>query len=399
MSRADFIVNTIIPNMLESKALGDREYISYQFDPTKKIEDLVMSDIIFLILNLKIDGKLADKKVIVKFQPQNTAIRIMMNADLQYYNEIYFYKVIYPMLNRTGKCNMCPIYCSASYDDEAEKYLMIEDVGDSGYRMADGDMFLDLQHATLAMEKLGRYHALSYEAKKEHKEEFYGVVNKIKEAYWVENTEDLFYNNAKTMLERSMAGVAEKYKPRVQKLFEKIKGKNAFFKESLKAVEPMAVICHGDFVRNNLMFRYRDGKADNVKFIDFATVRYSSPMVDVSNLLFVSVSTEVRSSHLDELLQVYHKALTSACPGVSVPSLKDIKAEFQRVCFYGALVSIFYLPLLSSRITGECPFDQVKFANAETIAARNDLIRKVGGEEATRIIADIANDCLEKHYF
>lgn len=105
--------------------------------------------------------------------------------------------------------------------------------------------------------------------------------------------------------------------------------------------KPGSVIVHGDFCRNNMLFKY-DGEdqAVGVCFFDlqnsrqvgtrfgterFASCilvrcfecfpslrfRYGSPAVDLSFFIFLNTSAELRATHWDELLGTYFESLES----------------------------------------------------------------------------------------
>lgn len=75
--------------------------------------------------------------------------------------------------------------------------------------------------------------------------------------------------------------------------------------------EPLAIICHGDFLRNNIAFKYdaKTGLATDAMFFDFQTVCYVSPMLDFGMFMANSTAFDMRRKHFDEIFQVYHDAV------------------------------------------------------------------------------------------
>lgn len=72
----------------------------------------------------------------------------------------------------------------------------------------------------------------------------------------------------------------------------------------------IAVLCHGDFNRNNLMFKYSDNnKVKSLKIIDFQTIRYASPATDLSLFLSMNVNYQLLEQNFDKYFKIYHNAI------------------------------------------------------------------------------------------
>lgn len=78
----------------------------------------------------------------------------------------------------------------------------------------------------------------------------------------------------------------------------------------IRPIEPFAIICHGDYLRNNVAFRYdADGKAVDAMMFDFQTLLYGSPMIDLVTFTANSTGWEVRDKHFSEIFRAYHEYL------------------------------------------------------------------------------------------
>ena len=71
------------------------------------------------------------------------------------------------------------------------------------------------------------------------------------------------------------------------------------FVDLMQPEEPLAVLCHGDFCRNNILFRYDSGKTCDAVFFDFQQVKYASPAIDLSVFMYLNTSSELRNQHWD----------------------------------------------------------------------------------------------------
>lgn len=110
--------------------------------------------------------------------------------------------------------------------------------------------------------------------------------------------------------------------------------------------EPWSTIIHTDFWVNNIMFhRHKDGRVDDVKFVDFQNYMFLSPLRDLIFYLFSSTNDEVQDNHIEELIDLYHETLLAVLEHMGcdtrpfarnefdakLPS--DVRLEFMHLCF------------------------------------------------------------------
>jgi hypothetical protein len=159
--------------------------------------------------------------------------------------------------------------------------------------------------------------------------------------------------------------------------------------------EPLAVLCHGDFCRNNILFRYYSGKPCDAILFDFQMVKYASPVIDLSLFMYMNTSSELRTKHWDDLFGEYHATLTGTLAhilGCSVEDLlpdygfEDFQKEFVEHGFYGYMICSFFL--------GQMMVDRKDRPDRATLFEKGlDEMGSVyigyGGESASRCLADI----------
>lgn len=148
------------------------------------------------------------------------------------------------------------------------------------------------------------------------------------------------------------------------------------FKKQFQAREPLAIVIHGDYLRNNIAYKFNvsdtvDSGNDfiyinyilkgtdepvDVMMYDFQTMRYASPMLDLSLLLNVSASHEVRSN-FDQIFNFYYETLVkSFCDKMGssdIPSYlsSDALLKDYAFCFPNSiLIAASFLPLLYTPI-------------------------------------------------
>lgn len=90
-------------------------------------------------------------------------------------------------------------------------------------------------------------------------------------------------------------------------------------------------ICHGNFTRNNLLFRYKNGRPSDVKVIDWGTMRHCSPSIDFGHILLQNLPddnlTKVEA-FCRNILRIYLDAVKDEYPEVNREFLeRDIIAK------------------------------------------------------------------------
>uniref|UniRef100_A0A1B6DWE1 CHK kinase-like domain-containing protein n=1 Tax=Clastoptera arizonana TaxID=38151 RepID=A0A1B6DWE1_9HEMI len=401
MSRIVEIERTIFQDLMKKKWFGeDFEFISYEVDPLRKLEQLKNSDMIFVSFNLKNDNNVVKKHIFVKFEPKDEDIKRVVFMGNQFYNEIYCYESILPFLMKEEDVfTNFPKFYSGSNNPNS-RFVVLEDISEFGYKMTNDFMSMDLDHVKLTLTQLGKFHAMSYAAKLKHPKEFFTkVTNTLMECNWVNGKDGVCHIQVlvKSTFERTVESLRNKYPDEIKQFFDLI-NKKEFFLDLVKPEEPISVVCHGDFVSNNMMYRYsEDGNPEGVKFIDLGMVRYSSPIIDISLYLWFNLSIENRSLHWEELLQVYHNSLSTTFDNIRVPSFVEIKREFCRKCVYGLIHTLYSIPIRST-ITGENDYDFLKFIKAESPDKLQDLMNTVGGKKGTDLLTELMADFFENWY-
>lgn len=221
------------------------------------------------------------------------------------------------------------------------KTLILEDLKDKGFVMADRLKQLDFEHCSVCMKILAQLHAASVAVIKK-KPELIATVGKepvydkqntaMKEKYkemW-KNVPSMFINAVKTWegfddFEEKSGHVWETILDEIYDVFEPRK-------------DLLNVINHGDLWLNNMMFKYdRDGNIVDFRLVDFQVCRYASPVPDLLYFLFSSANQEVREKRMDEVLAVYLETLNSTLESLDCEerlTKEQLDAEVKRCQCY-----------------------------------------------------------------
>nr|XP_034178777.1 uncharacterized protein LOC117603563 [Osmia lignaria]XP_034178778.1 uncharacterized protein LOC117603563 [Osmia lignaria] len=229
--------------------------------------------------------------------------------------------------------------------------LILEDLSVLGFRMANRQLGLDMDHALMALRGIARFHAASValcEKEPKYKEQYRkGMIS-------IEYPEEMHTYIPSTL--KAMADEVEKWPELGKPYADKIR---AFAPNSYrKGAEALArkdnefnVINHGDCWVNNMLYRYDDnGKPIQHIFVDFQLCLYSSPAVDLHYFMATSLSEEVYKHRRGLLLEEYLKALTSVMKKLGCKTSPPTKDELQRILnereMYELIASVLILPII-----------------------------------------------------
>lgn len=321
--------------------------------------------------------------VMVKAVPSNAILRSLQNSEDQFFNESKMFSEIVPLLlqtcaksscgdrhsyNLSAVCDLFPKCYYVSPDPE-NGMIILQDLRTLGYKIGgDKTMVMDYDHIVLALEGLARFHALSYVMKKNDFGRYeQRVVTQIRDArrfvrkQAVSNSITVGYSEFlrhTTMLAldkfiEMKLDVGGLYTDKIIRMREKIEDCSALLRELLAPEEPLAVLCHGDFNRNNMLFRYDSGgKPAEVKFLDFQNPFYASPAIDLSFFLFVNASPDLLGNCWDGLFSTYHHTLLDAlseflnCPQEDLLPEFGIEAfrnQFSKYSLYGFMLATSFI--------------------------------------------------------
>ncbi|CAB0021071.1 unnamed protein product, partial [Nesidiocoris tenuis] len=274
------------------------------------------SQIYFFRVVLEDEQSVKNVPVVVKVQIENIEDIAKENGEpyRQFLNEVNMYKTVLPELLSDQRSYPKMFLAEASGGTDITKdILVLEDLRERGYKIAD-DLFLDFDHMSLAMRRLGEFHGSSYRLKIDNPE-LMRVWRKtlLESKKQLDDSEKAFFDSAVARGFGKFLGAGKKNSG-CRIAFEKLIGipTEERLKVFCRAEEPFASIVHGDFNKNNILFKYdHRGKTEDVLFFDFATSIYSDPSIDLSFILYMNTSAAERDAHWEEYLSIYWAGLTS----------------------------------------------------------------------------------------
>lgn len=174
MLRTEYLRDVVFPRAAAAGAFGlDACYETFRVDVDSETADHFASDIVFGTVTVRAGDVVNDHPVVVKFKNADRLLSAMMNMHEKFRNEHAFYAKLLPALARRARdpnaaLALFPrfVYSDAGpVDDAAEQVIVVTNASPDGYRPPDSRLFLNTDHALLALRKLGALHGLSYAAK------------------------------------------------------------------------------------------------------------------------------------------------------------------------------------------------------------------------------------------
>ncbi|KAH8372368.1 hypothetical protein KR093_011227 [Drosophila rubida] len=403
-----WLTTVILPDILQNGRLLDNydESLAQTFK-VKSIEiNIIGPEEAYMLtlcyratINFDYNGEELQRKLIVKKTPQITGeLYDSLQFDDLFNNEICFYTEILPIIQSLSNGNFAAAKYYYSEINPYSAVLILGDFAADGWRITKDRVGLSLEHAQIAVKFLGRFHGFGYALKTNQKERFEKLTQQFRESRYSNDTANPdWVLSGKVSLKR-LALATKKYHPEVDsefiRKFQKLTNNYLLYgRQRVAPREPLATFCHGDYLRNNVAYKYdtdSSGKPLEIMMFDYQTLRLCSPMIDLSVFLAVSVFADVRYKHFDSLFDDYSNAVIQSFTEHSKQPLPDylnrenLLKEYIRFLPYSLSISAMFLMLLVEppQLTIEEMFNAV-ITEEETI----QRTMHQGGEVVDREIA------------
>ncbi|KYQ59558.1 hypothetical protein ALC60_01543 [Trachymyrmex zeteki] len=372
----------VMSKIIESFGLNIDEA---QYEITEPI-DVFMSTMYYACVKFK--NRLTDQNeehfIILKRPKQLEVWRQMTGSDLQFHNEILFYRTYARPDENFPRC---------FYVDEKppmDSVIALENVSKRGYCPYSYKYNIPLEYTLAAMREIGRFHGKGYVMKELQKEKFFDIVGQLQEIRSEKFHEfKLLINSQATRAVEYLrshnhdAIFCDKMEALLSNAFDEVMVKMT------KPLEPLSTMCHGDFTLNNILFKRKDDGQQHAMLIDFATCRYSTPVVDLSTYIGLCCWHEVMKDKFFDIMRVYHDALKEYLLEAGIWNIDKYSYDvflddYKRGGLFGFVIASFFLP----KLMGYFSIDEqqmIKMNNAE----RCRILKQEGGDEMSKILADI----------
>ncbi|XP_053679373.1 uncharacterized protein LOC128730353 [Anopheles nili] len=424
-ARENFIKTEIVRQILDdNECFQGMEIVSCDFRTPKQLDGF-MSAIheLKLIVRVKSNGEQSTITLLVKVMKGEDLFRKQNLGYVLFPNEINIYANVLPLYDRLlaeagtslKATQWCPkVYLSAmgsfpGYSQCFETFLVMENVAPKGFRNGPR-IDLDEPHLILMAKVIAQYHACSYALRMLNTETLDSLVAKIIPLNFIQDgriffeSYDVIFRLAAERLfayvdatpheldseqfKRNIHTLRTKYGPNQSQLMQKFLERDPIF----------SVILHGDYNRNNVLFRYENEQPVEVLMIDFQENRFGSPALDLSFFMYMNMAPELQERFWNELLVCYHTQLIRTLCEVlhcreTDPRLEpyreaNFRAHFARFALYGAMVALNFLPQMMSS-EEECAEINSYFEQDIHCEGFRRCALKNGGDRANRRITAV----------
>lgn len=161
----------------------------------------------------------------------------------------------------------------------------------------------------------------------------------------------------------------------------------------------LAVLCHADYNRNNIMFKYSsDDKLQALKIIDFQTVRYAQPGIDLTTIFSLNVDSNMLQENFETYLHIYYSSLLNTIK--SHPKIDLSKFSYDRILedyaehsWLGYMIITGFLPILEApnEFNGMTKFSQIEL----TSEAIQEFLNNFGSEKILKHTGMYLKHCID----
>lgn len=167
------------------------------------------------------------------------------------------------------------------------------------------------------------------------------------------------------------------------------------------------VIVHRDLWTNNILYKKFENTKYHALFVDFQTILYSSPMIDLCSLIFFNTTRSSRLQHTDELLDLYYDTLTKRLhvEGINVEDVLDkptlIKAYKESVMF-GITQAALIVPIVAmdSKTREDIFCDPEKNIKANVVSRSEEFIEIAREDHEYRShVTELVDEIVERYVY
>lgn len=206
--------------------------------------------------------------------------------------------------------------CHSTISDELSEALFLEDLQQREFEMVQlREKPITFEHVSLAMQALGKFHAISFALKDQQPHKFKQLSEQLSEPFW--NTIGSNFKQTYNLMLKKLLTCLEEEKrndllDRFNRMIDGIETTAKIYHLiSSASAEPYSVICHGDLTTNNSMFRNnKQGKPIEIQLIDWQFSRYACPVTELVIYLLCSTTKQLRDKYYEDFLQIYYNSLS-----------------------------------------------------------------------------------------
>ncbi|KAH8379313.1 hypothetical protein KR009_004172 [Drosophila setifemur] len=329
--------------------------------------------------------------VVVKMAPKNEARRAHMHVVDYYAREVFMYQEVFPIFRQlTPDQGMFTVAPALHANDlkAPDEFLIFEDLSESGFRTNSRSSMPTYDIVICTLKALAELHACSFALQRKSPQKFHDLVEHVrKDNLFTTDIVPVSIEFGKFQLRkgRNLLGTSDGDKDEVAALRKVLEQCENHLKDlALYCVDgesqaPHAVICHGDFWNNNILYKDEPttGKPVEAKLIDFQMSRYAPPVLDIVHYLYTCTEKQLRDEHFDSFMNAYYDTLgqkLATCDLIveEIYPRSVFNRQLKMFGVYGLIMGAFSLPFFVSNGDEVLDIDIVSEAIQDLSASDSD---------------------------
>lgn len=207
---------------------------------------------------------------IIKMPPMHPQRREQFFARPSFIREILVYEKLIPLFHDFQREKNIDVEingfhhvpkCYKCINEEYTEGLFMEDLMLRGFQMYDRFKEMSIEHTLVAVKALAKFHAVSFAIKDQCIErEGYKACMELEDIWIARKNDKMMQEYQVGLSKRALSTLDPEEDKEIYGRVEKVLNQN--YMENLKKVvlgkfaEPYAIVCHGDFWNNNVLYRY-----------------------------------------------------------------------------------------------------------------------------------------------
>ncbi|OWR50602.1 hypothetical protein KGM_204671 [Danaus plexippus plexippus] len=243
-----------------------------------------------------IKGEKIYKSVYIKLAPHNINEKLKSVVRDHYIVEAFTYTTLIPMFKKESDIDIVvPDLYYASLEPNKE-FLILENMSCNEYRRYV-NKFLDSDHIYLALKALARFHSMSTVLTIKGKDPAHHLMHPYSCAYPPGYYEFIQLSMKNHLHLFESTPYWEYLKSLVTNLSSHVDDASSKIKH--------IVYGHGDYWRENFLFKYENNKPNEICLLDFQKCRKTSPAYDFLILLLTNLNSKDRLQNFQNFLETY----------------------------------------------------------------------------------------------
>ncbi|XP_063624819.1 uncharacterized protein LOC134796569 [Cydia splendana] len=360
-----------------------------------------------LTVTVEANGVHSDYKFFVKCMPKDQWLAEFLIESNFFRKEYVMLSDLFVKFDQNGGSKWRPKSLMIKKD-----IFIFEDVKELGYQMLRQEGVLNYEEMNAVVKTLARFHAHSFiyeEKKSQELHRSYRIWEDFSEH--LKECEDLSWRNT------GRNAVIEFLKVNSKRKTESNFSKNvreliiSLFDDALSLTRPSAkyrnTVIHRDLWCNNILI-----KSDNEKYhaliVDFQTVLYGAPTLDLSSFIYFNTTKEFRDKYLDDILNVYYEELSKEVEAVvdvdfsTILSKPKFMESYDESILFGMTQAAIIVPIIALPVKKreELFCDPVSIDRINNVSRSQEILDVAKEDSAYNSrITELFEDLIERYYY